>query len=247
MQPDFPEDLVERSLDAGERFAETVLPLIVPAFRFAADQARMVPPGGVQDIQASLQMLPNAFRCALLKLVGGHNAVGAGPKVRRRGSPNNGLWLGLAESDLEARVYKVSKKYPVRPSGNAQERLIRQERYQDLLAQPGLYGDVPPSLDALLMWQSQGFDLTAFYLLIPNGWGEDGRLASLGRRELEAPDDLSDVATFPGAVEDTEVVPTRDTTIFMPKDDAAKFVDGSLLEEDGEESSAGPDRKEEEE
>lgn len=246
MQPDFSEEAVERSLDAAERFASAVMPLIVPAFRFSATQVRMVPPGGLHDDAVSLQMLPGAFRGNLLKLVAGHNQGGAAPKIRRRGSPNNGLWLGLAESDLEARVYKVSRRHPVRPSGGPQERLVWQERYHDLLAQPGLYGDEPPSLDALLMWQSQGYELTAFYLLIPNGWGEDGRLVSLGRRDLEVPDDLSDVAAFPGIADDTAVVPGRDTTIFMPKADAEALPDRSLLEPDDEEAPSDPRGREEE-
>ena len=192
MQPQFSDDLIERSLQAAVLLADAVIPLAVESFRFSADQVQMVPPMGVNVDEANLQALPNLFRLNLIKLVAGYNRDTLAPTIRRKGSPNNGLWLGIAGTEQMARVYKVSKRYGVRQSGRPQERLITQDRYLSQLDQPELLHVGEPILDALLMWQSQGYEMMMPYVVIPNGWSEAGRLLEVGRRDVALPDSLAD-------------------------------------------------------
>lgn len=233
MQPDFSEELIERSLRSAASLAEAVIPLAMEAFQFSANQVRLTPPGGVDLDEANLQALPNLFRLNLLKLVAGHNRDAMTPEIRRRGSPNNGLWLGVAGTEQMARVYKVSKRYRVRQSGIYQEKLITQARYRDLLVQGELFSTEEVVLDALLMWQSQGYEMVSAFVVIPNGWDIDGRLVRIGDREVPLPDPLSGIATFPGVVDDRAVV-GGEMPIVVPKNAPEVEESRSLLEEDDE-------------
>ncbi|RYG26566.1 hypothetical protein EON82_02840 [bacterium] len=215
MQPNLPDELVERSLKAAVAFADATMPMVAAAFEFAAETSRLRPLEGARVDEASLQLLPNLFRYGLISLVEAHNRREGTAGIRRKGSPNNGLWLGIAGTEEMARVYKVSKRYNVRPSGNAQERLITQARYRQLLIQPELYEVGEVRLDALLMWQSKGFELTGAYVVIPNGWDEERNLVTVGQAEVVLPDTLGDIATFGGAEEDTTLI-RGDMPIFSP-------------------------------
>lgn len=177
------------------------MPLLVSAFEHSAAIVRDVPPGGLADESAQLQCLPNLVRLNLIQLVGGVNASEQNPQITRKGSPNNGLWLGLANTSLMTRVYKYPSRYPIRPSGIYQERLIKQERFRQMHLQPDLGMELSePQLDALLLWQSKGFDLVAAYVVIPNGWGADNRIIELARREISLPNSIEELAQFPGSI-----------------------------------------------
>lgn len=194
MQPD--EQTVARSLASALVFADKVLPLLVEAFDHAVSQVRDVPPGGIANLAAQLQALPSLLRLNLIQLVEGSNAVGGERMIRRKGSPNNGLWLGLAGQDMMARVYKNPSRYPITPSGFHQERLIRQDRYHQLLMQPPLNLDIEArQLDALLLWDSKEFDLLGASVVIPNGWDEQGKIVELAREPIPV-DVIGDLAQF---------------------------------------------------
>jgi hypothetical protein len=195
MQPD--DETVSRSLESATKFADKIVPLLADAFEHAVRQVRDVPPGGIADTTAQLQALPNLVRLNLIQLVHGANAIGGSAQIRRKGSPNNGLWLGLVGLDMMARVYKNPSKYPIRPSGIHQERLIRQERYRRLLLQPDLgFNLASPQLDALLLWHSNGFDLLSAFVVIPDGWDEQMRVIELARQSVPLPDTVGDLAQF---------------------------------------------------
>lgn len=217
MQPDYSPQLIRRSLDAAARLASIVIPIALDAFAFSTDQVRLIPPGGNQDDKANLQALPNLFRLNMIKLVGGHNKSGAKDVIRRKGSPNNGLWLGIAGDELMARVYKVSRRYAVKRSGRPQEYLITQARYQEWREQRALWQD-EPLLDALIMWQSHGYEIVAAFVVIPDGWDEEGRLRILAREEIALPDSIDQIAQFTGGLEDTAVV-GGNMPIVMPMSD----------------------------
>ncbi len=231
MQPDFPPQLIARSLDAATRFADAVIPLVQEAFRFSATQIQAVPPGGAQDHEANLQGLPTLFRTNMIKMVKGHNRDEMRPPLARRGSPNNGLWLGIAGNEQMARIYKAPKKYPIRPSGLPQERLITQQRYKNLLLQPQLLDAGEPVLDALLMWHAKGYEMVGAFVVIPNGWDEAANLVELGRRDIVLPDVLEGLAAFADSAEDTSLIGGR-MPIFVPSSDAEWNFDDENAEDE---------------
>lgn len=250
-----PSDLtIARSLEAARKFAGRAVPLLARSFEHAVQQARDVPIGGIADPAAQLQALPNLVRLNLIQLVLGTNSLGGEAQIKRKGSPNNGLWLGLVDGDMMARVYKEPGKYRINPSGKNQEDLINQVRYKRLFEQPELpLGIDEPMLNALLIWRSRGFELESAFVVIPYGWGEDYSIVELARQEVPIPDSIEELAQFESTVEllqgdipilaegyDSELEDVRlEESVKLPEDDDAVF-------ESSEESIDNPRRKDDE-
>lgn len=185
------------SLAAAKAFGETIAPFIEEAWPFAVDAVRAIPPNGAADPDAQLQALPTYLRLAVHQIVAGHNArVPDADRIRRRHKRNLALCFAMREGEM--RVLKRSAKYPTRPSGHWQERLIRQDVWREFATggQRRLIDDDEPLLNPIMYWMTRGFELVAVKVVLPYGFLEGGGVRVLASTDVELGAALESAAIF---------------------------------------------------
>lgn len=185
-----PTELVARSLDEAARFADILIPMLRRACLAAKEDVRRVPEGGERCPEAELQLFPAFVRGRMHQLIAGHNARTPRPLETRH--VRNGAVCLLCHGQ-EFRLLKDGRSYPTRPTGRYQERLVNQDEFWERRSGQGTLLSVdPPLLRGLIYYRTQGYELQDAFVVIPNGFDEDGVVVE-GHRDLM---DLESAATF---------------------------------------------------
>lgn len=192
------QDIIARSLASAEGFGRTVVPLVEAAWPHAVDLVRRVPERGLPDEEAQLQALPTLLRLGVHQLVAGHNSrVPKEDRLARTHKRN--LALCFSQRDFEMRVLKRSRRYPTKPSGPWQERLIDQATWRSYAEGGQLaLGDwaEEPLLNPVMYWISSGFELVGVKIVLPFGFLDEGGLVILAEAALPLDAGLAEYGTF---------------------------------------------------
>jgi hypothetical protein len=222
MSRELPPNLVKRSLDEMVKFGQALLPLLRVAVETASNEVRTVPPGGERHQKAELQLLPSLIRLRLHQLIQGHNSRvhSSGEHPLNASRIRNGAVCLMAQG-REFRVLKENKQFPTKPSGKFQERLINQDQYFSRREQSRFFEDDFPDADplnGLVYYHLKQYELVGMYVVIPNGFSEDG-VNVVGRIDIDiSGSDLDQVATFQGGLRSESV---GDAIVVMVGDAAA--------------------------
>lgn len=225
-----PEGLVERSLDEAARFADTLIPILRKACLAAKRDVQNVPEGGLRCPEAELQLFPAFVRGRMHQLIAGHNARAERPLETRH--VRNGAVCLLCRGQ-EFRLLKDGRSYPTRPTGRYQERLVNQDDFwARRLGQASLFSVDPPLLRGLIYYRTGGYELQDAFVVIPNGFDEDGVVVA-GSRELMA---LERAATFPTPAEIAVLGQGEDLVVVdgpLPEDDYDPYEEADEFEPQG--------------
>ena len=229
-RPSLPTDLVVRSLDEAARFAETLVPMLRRACHAAKEDVRRVPEGGERCPEAELQLFPAFVRGRMHQIIAGHNARAEKPLEARH--IRNGAVCLLCHGQ-EFRLLKDGRSYPTRPTGRYQERLVNQDDFWERRSGQGTLLSVdPPLLRGLIYYRTQGYELQDAFVVIPNGFDEEGVVIE-ARRDLI---DLERAATFRAAEPIAVLGQGEDLVVVdgpLPADDYDPYEEADEFEPQG--------------
>ena len=225
-----PKELVERSLDEASRFADVLVPLLRKACLAAKRDVQNVPEGGLRCPEAELQLFPAFVRGRMHQLIAGYNARVERPLETRH--VRNGAVCLLCHGQ-EFRLLKDGRSYPTRPAGRYQERLVNQDEFWERrFGQASLFRVDPPLLRGLIYYRTGGYELQDAFVVIPNGFDEDGVVVE-GHRSLI---DLERAATFPAPGEIAVLGQGDDLLVVdgpLPLDDYDPYEEADEFEPQG--------------
>lgn len=238
-----PEDIVKNSLNHAVEFARVIIPIVRTAVEFVRDEIGNMPHGAVRHPESEMQLAPAFVRCRVHQLIQGHNArcrESGALGLQRRNIRNGAVCLVCEKGEF--RLLKSSKRYPTRPSGTYQEGLISQKRYHQLISgdQLPLIDLEKPLLNGLIYYEMKGFELKGAYVVIPNGFINNG-VHIVAEQRLEIDDDLTRLATFEGVgaldvlQQESSIVVSEGRLSFFPSEDdpyaQAEPVDYETIDE----------------
>ncbi len=169
--------------------------------------------------EAELQLFPAFVRGRMHQLIAGYNSRTEQPLETRH--VRNGAVCLLCHGQ-EFRLLKDGRSYPTRPTGPYQERLVNQDDFWERRSgQRSLIAVDPPLLRGLIYYRTQGYELQDAFVVIPNGFDEDGVVVA-GHRDLIADGRLERSATFP----------TGEPIAVLGQGEDLVVVDGPLPAED---------------